>query len=111
MSRLRESLRSARKIELLILIVFVCAMLVIALSGRDTQNTDAEARMRALLSKIEGAGRVRVMLSEDAEGNCTGAVIATPGADDVRVVLELERAVRTLTGVPLDRIEIVKSTG
>lgn len=111
MSRLLESLRSARKIELLILIVFVCALLVIGLSGRDAQGTDAEARMSALLSRIEGAGRVHVLLSEDAEGNCTGAVIASPGADDVRVVLELQRAVQTLTELALDRIEIVKSAG
>ena len=111
MSRFLESIRSARKIELLILIVFVCALLVIALSGRNAQDTDLEARMSALLSKIEGAGHVRVLLSQDDEGSCTGAVIASPGVDDVRVVLELQRAVRTLTGLPLERIEIVKSSG
>ena len=111
MSGLRESLRSVRKIELLILIVFVCTLLVITLSGREAQGTDMEARMSALLSKIEGAGRVRVLLSQDDAGNCTGAVIAAPGADDMRVLLELQRAVRTLTGMPLERIEVVKSAG
>lgn len=104
-----EALRSAKKLELLILIVFICALLVVVISGRNAEEPDAEGRMRALLSGIEGAGRVRVMLSLDPEGNYIGAVIAAQGADDVRVQLEIEWAVKTLTGIPLERIEVVKS--
>ena len=40
-----------------------------------------------------------------------GAVVAASGAGDARVVLELQRAVRALTGLELEKIEIVKSRG
>ena len=70
-----------------------------------------EKRMERLLSSIEGAGRVSVMISQGTDGEIAGVVVAASGADDLRVMLELQRAVRTLTGLELDRIEIVKSKG
>ena len=109
MKRLIESLRSVRKAELLILTVFLCVGLMVLLNGTREADMSVEGRMCAILSNIEGAGKVHVMLSTDAEGGCTGAVITAEGADDVRTMLEIQRAVRTLTGLPLERIEIVKS--
>ena len=51
------------------------------------------------------------MISRNAEGEIGGVVVAASGADDLRAMLELQQAVRTLTGLELDRIEIVKSKG
>ena len=111
MKQLGEMLKGARRIEFWIAAAAVCALLALALGGGSSADSDdVEARMERILSRVEGAGRVSVMLS-GAEGNPGGAVIAASGADDARVVLELQRAVRALTGLELDRIEIVKSKG
>ena len=83
---------------------------VARLGGGGSGADDTEARMERILSRIEGAGRVTVMLS-GGEGAIEGAVVAASGAGDARVVLELQRAVRALTGLELEKIEIVKSKG
>lgn len=106
-----EALKSARKIEILLIAAAICTLLVLWMGGgADTTAgaSDEEARMERILSRIEGAGSVSVMISP-AEDGAAGVVVAAPGADDLRVMLELQRAVRALTGLELDRIEIVKS--
>ena len=111
MKQLVEMLRGARRIEFWIAAAAVCALLALALGGGANSGSDGvEARMERILSRIEGAGRVTVMLSgpEDAP---RGAVVAAGGAGDARVVLELQRAVQALTGLELEEIEIVKSKG
>ena len=111
MKQLGEILRGARRIEFWIAAAAVCALLALALGGGgDSPAYSAEARMERVLSRIEGAGRVTVMLS-GAEDAPEGAVIAASGAGDTRVVLEIQRAVRVLTGLELEKIEIVKSKG
>lgn len=103
-------MRGARRIEFWIAVASVCALLALAQgqSGAGSGASEVEARMERVLSRIEGAGRVSVMLSggEDAP---TGAVVVASGAGDVRVALELQRSLRALTGLELDRIEVVKS--
>ena len=113
MKQLFEALKSARKIEILVILAVICAFLVLWMGGGGTANRSdgEEARMERLLSSIEGAGKVSVMISQGRDGETEGVVVAAPGADDLRVMLELQRAVRTLTGLELERIEIVKSKG
>ena len=108
MKQLGDLLRGARRIEFWIAAAAICALLALALGTGDSGAENAEARMERILSRIEGAGRVTVMLSgpEDA---VEGAVVAASGAGDARVVLELQRAVRALTGLELEKIEIVKA--
>ena len=96
---------------MLIFVAFICTLIVIAVSARPVEDASVESRMRDILSSIDGAGRVRVMLSEDASGAYTGAVISAEGAENVRVRLEIQRAVQTLTGLSLNRIEVVRSGG
>ena len=111
MKQLGELLKGARRIEFWIAAAAVCALLALALGGgTNTRADDVEARMERILSRIEGAGRVTVMLS-GVEGAPEGAVVAASGADSARVVLELQRAVQALTGLELGKIEIVKSKG
>ena len=112
MKQLGELLKGARRIEFWIAAAAVCALLALALSGNGAVSgaKSTEARMERILSRIEGAGRVAVMLS-GADGAPEGVVIAASGADDARVVLELQRAARALTGLDLEKIEIVKSKG
>lgn len=110
MKRLIEALKPARKLEIWIVLAALAVLLVLGLgSGSDAGANPEEERMAHILSEIEGAGRVKVMLSGDAGGGYTGAVIAASGAEDIAVMLRLQRAVQTLTGLEAGDIEIVKS--
>ena len=110
MKQLCELLKGARRIEFWVAAAAVCALLALAMGSGDSGAESDEARMQRILSRIEGAGQVTVMLS-GADGAVEGAVVAASGAGDARVVLELQRAVRALTGLDLEKIEIVKSKG
>lgn len=112
MKQWMDALKSARKIEILIIAAAICALLVLQMrSGPEPVANADEVRMERILSRIEGAGEVNVMIAADAQGAVQGVVVAASGADDVRVMLEIQRAVRTLTGLELEEIEVVKSEG
>ena len=105
-----EALKSARRLEIFILLAAVAVLLVLTLGGgEESGGSGLEERLERILSSIEGAGTVSVMLSTDADGSCTGAVIATRAADELNVALQMQRAVQTVTGLELSKIEIVKS--
>lgn len=89
----------------------ICVLLVLFMNGEDGTGVDSsEGRMEKILSSIEGAGRVNIMIAGEV-GAAHGAVVAAEGADDMRVYLELLRAVRALTGLESNCIEIIKSSG
>jgi hypothetical protein len=84
-------------------------------------STDLEARLAGILSSISGAGKVRVMvyenknevksawLSSDTQStnsNVIGVVVVSEGAQDIRVQLELIRAVQTLLDIPASAVEV-----
>lgn len=109
MKQLFATLKAARWLELTIAAGLICILLVLALgSGSGDAANEEEVRMQRILSRIEGAGRVSVMISEDGSGGCAGVVVVASGAEDVGVMLRLQRAVQALTDLDLDRIEIVK---
>lgn len=111
MKQWMEALKSARKIEILVMAAMLCILLVLWMGGRESSSNEEEQRMARILSRIDGAGQVNVMIASNAEGDIQGVVVAATGADDVRVMLEIQRAVRTLTGLNLEEIEVVKSKG
>lgn len=111
MKQLLEALKAARKLELCIALAAAAILLALGMGSGFSEggaNTQ-EKRMARILSSIEGAGRVQVMLSGDGEAGYSGAVVAASGAEDIAVCLQIQRAVQTLTGLELDEIEIVKS--
>ena len=76
MKRLIESIRAARWLELTIAAGLICILLVLALSNAGgSVASDDEARMQRILSEIDGAGKVNVMIAEDEGGACTGVVV------------------------------------
>ena len=111
MKRLYDLLKSAKKHELLILIAVICILFILYLGGSKTDQSSGstEERLQGMLSRIEGAGKVYVLLAESEESGYTGAVITCSGADNMRVVLELQRAVKAFTGLESDQIEVIKS--
>ena len=84
-------------------VIAACALLL----GRSGGGDALEKRMEAVLSQVDGAGRVRVLVSRTDEGAATGAVIVAEGAHSVRVLLELQRAAKALLGLELDQIEVL----
>lgn len=111
MERFLNALRAARKLELCIIALILAIVLLFCINSGVVGGQDAsseEMRMQRILSAIDGAGRVRVMLSCDAEGSYTGAVIAASGADNMLVKLRIQSAVQTLTGLELSQIDIVR---
>ena len=81
---------------------------------------ELEARLERVLGAVEGAGRVRVMIREEAPQTAMpafapaeaftpgGVVVVAEGADDLTVCFALSRAVQALLGVDPARIEIIK---
>ena len=109
MRKLFETIRAARWLELCIAVGLICILLVLALGNAGGRiESDNEARMQRILSEIDGAGSVRVMIAEDESGACTGVVVVASGAGDIEVMLRLQRTVQALTGMELSRIEIVR---
>ena len=110
MKQLTEALRGAKRIELLVIIAMLCTLLVLAMNSGDGDVTayPQEERLERILSEIEGAGRVKVMLTTE-DDVVQGCVVTAEGADDIAIMLKLQRAVQALTNLDLNRIEIVKS--
>ena len=109
-----ESLRAARHIELLILIVLLAALSLVVLSGarrETTGSTDVETRLEKLLGRIEDVGNVDVMISLDADGSPAGAAVVTDSPLSVRATLEIQSAIRALLDIDLDRIRVIGRGG
>lgn len=119
-------LRGVRNLELLVLLSALAVVALLLLNNNAQEpvvaatGTALETRMEAVLSEVKGAGRVRVLLREkegtvsafstsaSAMDGIEGVVVVAEGADDVRVALELARAVKALLGVEMERIEVLR---
>lgn len=113
-----ERLRGARHIEWVLLAVMLAALVLMAGSSPEEgeyEATSLERRMENVLSCIEGAGRVRVLVhSTDAvsafasqDERAAGVLVVAEGADDLKVNMELQRAVQALLGIEAGQIEIL----
>ena len=84
--------------------------------------TELEARLAGILSSIDGVGTVRVMIYEGKNAvqaawlgdtsptpSIVGVVVVAQGAGDMRVRLELVRAVQTLLNIPASAVEVLPS--
>ena len=108
-----EKLKGARRIEVFLVLAALAACVLLLGRGAQTAQDTLEARMAAVFSQIEGAGRVSVILSRGeavsgSEGAVTGAVIVAQGASRAGVLLELQRAAQALLGLELDSIEVLR---
>ena len=112
-----DRLRGARHIEWVLLAAVLAALLLVTADapGADVyESTSLERRMENVLSCIEGAGRVRVLVhSADAaafasqDGQAAGVLVVAEGAGNLKVNMELQRAVQALLGVEAEQIEIL----
>ena len=80
---------------------------------------EIEQKLENLISSIEGAGQVDVMImcESDDEINKTeypkvvSAVVVSSGADSTKVKLDIIRAVEALLGLKTANIEVLKGSG
>lgn len=121
MSFIRRALDRLRGVKHIgwVLLAASLAALVLAGGGETGLNTGAtglERRMESVLSCVEGAGRVRVLVNgggqeETPRSGQGGVVVVAEGAGELRVRMELERAVTALLGVESSQIEILGMKG
>ena len=109
MKKMLDMLRGARRIELFVALVAAAVLLLQLVGSVSTgSGTELEQRLAGILGQIDGVGRVRVMVTENANGEAEGVLVVADGADDVGVCLQLQYAVQTLLGTDAARIEIVR---
>ena len=112
-----QKLRSARHIEWVLLALALAAALLLLpdASGEYSGSTSLERRMENVLSMIEGAGRVRVLVNQtesvqafsNQSAQPSGVIVVAEGAGNMKVNLELQRAVQAFLGVEAEQIEIL----
>ena len=111
-------LRGARYIEWALLAIGLAAFLLLtadAQGGEAYESTSLERRMENVLSCIDGAGKVRVLVhSAEAtaafssqDGRAAGVLVVAEGAGNLKVNMELQRAVQALLGIEAEQIEIL----
>ena len=111
MKRLMDRLRGARRIELFaaLALAALLALMLIDLGGSDggEPRTELESRVERILGRVEGAGRVSAMVTQDGDGAVTGVLIVAEGLADVQTYLRVQRAVSALLNVEAAKIEII----
>ena len=112
MKQLMNALKTVQTVQWLAVAAAVCVLLMLGMGSggkQETVSTAEEIRMERILRGIEGVKSVSVMISYNEQQEKSGVVVAASGQDDIRTMLELQRAVQTLTGLDLNHIEIVIS--
>ncbi len=100
-----------------LLLIAACAAAMLLLpgsSGGQNGMTEEEQRYSATLSRIAGAGEVRLSIAYASPASAfgsaarqpVGAVIVARGADSVAVRLELLRAAEALLGLGPGEVEV-----
>lgn len=97
----------------LIAVALIIALALIIYSGvGSASSTDTpsnmdleESRLATVLSNIQGAGKVEVMISRN-DDIVTGVLVVAEGARDISVLLKLLDATSTVMGVDKSIVEV-----
>lgn len=105
-----QKLKSIKHIEIIVAIAFAVIVLLIYSSSTETRTsstqTDLETRLECVLSDIDGAGNVSVLINSNND-QIDGVIVVCSGADDIGVKLNILRAVETVLKIPTSQIEIL----
>ncbi len=106
-----ETMRGARRIEIYIAVVALAALALLllrgAVPGEGGDKTELELRLERILGQIDDAGKVSVMVTQNADGDATGAVVIADGLTEVDGYLRLQQAVRALLNLDISKITII----
>lgn len=113
-----ETLKTAAGKYKYALAVVLLGLLLMLLPARGTRRQAAaetaeqpgvRSELETTLAAFDGVGRLRLTLTvAPGTERWEGAVVVCEGADSAAVRLTLTQALRALTGLPSDRITIVK---
>lgn len=110
-----SKLRGMRRVELFAALTVAAVLALMALNSTGNSSVEGktalERRLESVLRRIDGVGKVTVMVSEDGEGNPEGVLVVAEGLEDVGPYLCLQRAVVALLDVEPARVEIVGRWG
>ena len=108
-------LRCMRRVELFASLTVAAVLALLALNttntGGGSEKTVLEQRLEDALKRIDGVGRITVMVTEDNEGNAEGVLVVAEDLEDVGPYLCIQRAVVALLNVEPVRVEIVGRWG
>lgn len=113
-----DRLRGARHIEWVLLAIALAVVFLMTADGPAAdlyESTSLERRMENVLSCIEGAGKVRVLVNPGTaaaafstqDGQAAGVLVVAEGAGNLKVNMALQRAVQALLDVDAEQIEIL----
>ena len=95
----------------IIVVTIIIALALLIYSSVDKEDSrvndmdDEEMRLSAVLSEIEGAGKVTTMIVRE-DGKVKGVLVIAEGADDISVMLKLLNATSTVMGVDRSVVEV-----
>lgn len=111
LERIRDTLRGARHIELIVLIVLIALIGLVFLNRMDVSvdadKTPVESRLEDILSHLDGVKSPAVMVSESSDGDILGVVVIAQGAESIQNRLNIENTIRTLLNIDTTNIEII----
>ena len=105
-----ERLRAAPRVALYAGVALAAALALLLVrpgQGGDAARSGLERRLERMLSGVDGVSGVRVMVTEDESGAVEGVLIVCRRMDGLRAGLRLQRAVRALLDVDLERISVM----
>jgi type II secretory pathway component PulM len=106
--------KKVRKVVLLVLAALVLAVACYFTFFQPEEQTatremsTTETKLCAVLSDIEGVGKISAYVSEDKEGNPIGAVLILEGADSLSVRLDVMKATALALGIEQSAVQIYK---
>lgn len=117
-TNLKSKLKTIKNFEIMVAIVIIAVVILIYsnvgnLGKKESVSSGSEvaySQLETVLSSIEGAGKVRVLTSKEAIADgaekITGVIVVAEGAEDIKVRMELIRAVSRALNVDANAIEI-----
>jgi stage III sporulation protein AG len=123
-----EKLRNHSKSDWLIFLLLGVLVLIVAVptgsTGQETENVSVQSeeesypdsvqeQLAAILTRMEGVGKVRVMISfSDEKQLCVeGVVVVAEGGDSPQVQTKIRDAVMSLFDVEAHKVIVVKMSG
>ena len=114
-----KKLRGIKNIQIIVAIFIIAVALIIyssvstslktksdtATSGISSSMSEQEQRLSAILSRIEGAGEVEAMITQN-NGEIVGVLTTAQGANDITVRLRLLDTAATALGVSKQVINV-----
>ena len=101
------------KKQSLILLCVGVLLVIVAMPTKQTSSyggngTELEERLENILSQIEEAGEVRVMITVDNRDTVQGVAISAQGGEKPVVVKEITDVVQALFGIEMHKIKVMK---